>query len=300
MDGNRKLYTVSVEKNDHYARFVLSSGQVCKICAVDGKSVRFPSIAYPDGRTCIGWSLKKGTCQAPQYLEEDIIPARSATYYAVEADSSKGSDTASSGVRETSKYTYAYLVGDSRIWLGQYYMGKEFKKTRLLCKSDSGYAWLSETGYSMLLKWIRRDNKLSTGRKAVVFCHGINDMENINSYISFYRSKAKELKKLGCDLYVLSANPFNHSQSAYWQHVNINKPGYTETRTQAQLKTFNKKLREELAGIYKYIDTNSYLRKTGWDTYSIYSHTSDGLHYSKAVTRRIFDRISACLDAECN
>ena len=296
MDGSRDLYTVSVKKTGHYAAFMLSSGQVCRVCAVDGRTVRFPSIAYHDGRTCIGWSLKKGTDRAPQYLENDIVPARTATYYAVEVDS-KTADTSSSGVKETSKYTYAYIVGDSRIWLGSYYMGGEFKKTRLICKSGSGYDWLSAAGYAKLLQSIRNDNKKSTGRKAVVFCHGINDLGNISRYITFYRSKAKELRKLGCDLYVLSINPFNQSQSAYWQQTYGYSRRYVEFRTQPQLQYFNKRLRSDLAGIYGYIDTNTYLRKTGWDTCSIYNHIADGLHYSKAVTRKVFNGITAGLDA---
>ncbi len=297
VDGSRDYYTVSVKKTEHYATFMLSSGQVCKVCAVDGKTVRFPSIAFHDGRTCIGWSLRKGTSRAPKYLENDIVPARNATYYSVEVDNNNGRDASSSSVRETTKYSIAYIVGDSRVWLGEYYIGDEFSKTRIIAKSGSGYVWLSRYGYTELLKAIHSDNRKIGGRKAIVFCHGINDMYNISRYISFYRSKAKELRKLGCDLYVLSVNPFNQSQSTYWLKTYYHSSQITEPKTQAQLKVFNKRLRRELAGVYQYIDTNTYLRRTGWDSLNIHLSLPDGLHYSKTVTRRIFSRIAVCLDA---
>lgn len=295
MTASKKLYAVYIKKADPYATFVLASGTVYKVCMVDGRTVKFPSISYRDNRTNQGWSTKPGTTCNPQYKENDIIPCRTATYYTVDGNNNGGKDDGKTVV-ESKKYLHTYFVGDSRIYLGEYYLSGEFKKTRLIDKSGSGYDWLVSTGYNKLIQKIKADNAVKNGRKAVVFCSGINDMTKVNSYISFYKSKASQLRNLGCDLYVMSLNPFNRSQHIYMQRTYNGNPSYYETRTQDQLKTFNKRLKTGLAGIYKYIDTNTYLTRTGWSTYNIFHHVPDGLHYSKPVTRKVFSYAAAFLD----
>ena len=53
-------------------------------------------------------------------------------------------------------------------------------------------------------------------------------------------------------------------------------------RNQQLLSNFNKRLKASLKGQYKYINTNSYLRKTGLPTYTASNgiKSADGLHYT--------------------
>ena len=353
---NEKYYAVTIRKTDCYAKFVLSDGTVFQVARVDGRTVRFPAVVSGGRRTSQGWSTVRGRTCNPEYTIEEIVPKRNATYYSVDADNLNGTDDGNR-IRESEKYLHTYFVGDSRIYLGSYYMRDEFSKTRLIARSGSGYTWLAEDGYQKLVNAIRKDNaaaaaeaeaaaaeaeeaqaaaeeaageaeegnkeaeeaaeeaaeaaeeaaeaaeeaaeeaeEAENARKAVVFCSGVHDLQRVNDYISFYRKKAPELRELGCDVYVMSVNPFNSVQYCYTQRNFNGHPHYKESRSYEKLRTFNKKLEMELAGTCEYIDTYSYLMRTGWATYSIYSHKPDGLHYTKPITRRVFNYTADFLD----
>ena len=291
---NIKLYAVFAVKSGPKVYLKNFDGSTYMLLIPDGKTIRFPSVSLGKKKTLQGWSTTKGKTNSPEYLEGQIIPAKAAVYYMVVAA------TANSGVtlKESSSYSQVYFVGDSRMQHCSLQFGSKLKKTKFIAESSSGYDWLAVkgTGYASLVKTIKADNKKISGRKAVIFCHGVNDMGNISLYINFYKSKAKELQSLGCRLYVMSVNPFCAKQRQ-WYRVTHGDSEYQEKRTQEQRETFNRRLKTDLKGTYTYLDVSSYLVKTGWPTCSADSEAvADGLHYSTDTNKKIINRAEALID----
>ena len=288
---NITLYAVCV-KNANVVQLRYNDGKAYKTIVVDGKTDVFPSVAFKN-KTLQGWSTKKGRKCNPQYMEGDIIPKRTAVYYMVVATTpSKQKPVSSLNVTDSRKYAYTYFVGDSRMAHYKIKAGKTLKNTKIIAKSGSGYNWLTGTAYPKLIQKIKKDNKVTKKRKAVIFCHGINDLTRKDKYTAFYRSKAKELKALGCDLYVMSVNPYCSKQTEYYRR----NENYTEKRTYSKLRDFNTALKGLRS--YTYIDIYSYLIKTGWPTASLgHPDRPDGLHYTLETTERIISRANKLMDA---
>ena len=284
-------------KNPNVAQLKYNDGKTYKTFVVDGKTDVFPSVAL-SGKTLQGWSTKKGQKVNAQYMEGDIIPKKAATYYMVVMPTPSNSQLGSTGkVTESSKYAYVYFVGDSRMAHANARFGYKLSKTRFIAKSGSGYDWLVEKGggYAQLISKIKSDNRRTSKKKAVIFCHGINDLTNINKYIAFYDAKAKELKSLGCNIYVMSINQFCGAQRSYYMKVTQNKI-YTEKRTYKLLRAFNTALKNDKN--YTYIDIYTYLNKTGWPTADLTDHPiPDGLHYTQDTTKRIVTQAIRLMDA---
>lgn len=94
---------------------------------------------------------------------------------------------------------------------------------------------------------------------------------------------ASTLKSKNCKLFYMSVNPLNSTM--------ITKAG-KGSRTEAQVREFNSKIRSGLSANYKYIDTYSVLMKTGYGTNASYngedSVSDDGLHYTTKTFKRIY------------
>lgn len=118
---------------------------------------------------------------------------------------------------------------------------------------------------------------------AVVFNLGVNDMANASNYVSYMTNIASTLKSKNCKLFYMSVNPLNSTM--------ITKAG-KGSRTEAQVREFNSKIRSGLSANYKYIDTYSVLMKTGYGTNASYngedSVSDDGLHYTTKTFKRIY------------
>ena len=295
---NRNLYAVFAKKDSSKTYLEMIDGSEYKVVVPDGSTVRFPSVYLGEKKTLQGWSTKKGQTCNPQYLEGDIIPKKPGTYYMVAADSPARNTLRWSTVkvRESRKYAQVYILGDSRIKHIDFQFSDTLKKTKILALGGSKYPWVEGEGYRWLLRELKADNRKIRGKKAVIFCHGINDMRNIDKYVAFYRSKARELRTLGCEPYVMSLNPFCAVQHTMHKQLN-GSPGFWEKRTQPLLKNFNDKLSRELDGTVTYLDVNTYLRKTGWPTADLTTyHKADGLHYTLDTNKRIISYASRLLD----
>ena len=279
------LYAVYVI-NSNVAILRYNDGNSYRSIVADGKTAVFPGAGFK-GATLQGWSTKKGQTCNPEYLEGDIIPKRAAIYYMVIAPTPKVSTPVSDiHVQGSSKYAVTYFVGDSRMWHAATTFGKSMKKTKFVTRSGSQYDWLATkgNGYDKLIAKIKSDNRITKKKKAVIFCHGINDLGNKDKYIAFYNAKAKELKSLRCDIYLMSINPFSAGQREYY--IRSVLPQYVETRNFNQLKEFNAALKKVKG--YTYVDIYSYLMKTGWPTADVNDPTmADGLHYPVDTTAKI-------------
>ena len=164
------------------------------------------------------------------------------------------------------KFSGKYLiVGDSRV-VGMDSAVSD-SKTKFIGKVSMGYSWLKSTAGPQVESYLAGNPKLT-----VVFAFGVNDLGNVNSYISYYKSLQKKYPK--AKFYYLSVNPVNESAAA--------ANGYQVKNS--QIKAFNKKLKSAFGG--KYLNSYSYLTKNGFST-------ADGVHYTAATYQKLYKFIKS-------
>lgn len=158
------------------------------------------------------------------------------------------------------KGKYIFL-GDSRM------EGMEISKapadTKYIAKVSQGYDWLKKTGGVTLQYYLKANPKVK-----VVLALGVNDLGNINSYISYYKNLIKKYPKT--EFYILSVNPVE-------EYAGKRYSGYVKN---SQIKAFNKKLKAAFPS--RYIDSYSYMWENGYETF-------DGLHYTVKVYQNLYD-----------
>lgn len=148
------------------------------------------------------------------------------------------------------KYTEYLFVGDSRT------VGLDACVSGISSKAKVG----AKVDY---LKSILSD-VTKTRKKNVIFNFGVNDLGNINKYITVYKSLPKDFIKNN-NVIIMSVNPTDGSKYGSW-NTDIDK--------------FNAKMKKNLPSGVKYLDTNSTLKKEGFST-------RDGVHYKEVTYKRI-------------
>lgn len=148
------------------------------------------------------------------------------------------------------KYTEYLFVGDSRtVGLDACVSGIS-SKAKVDAKVDYLQSILSDV--------------TKTRKKNVIFNFGVNDLGNINKYITVYKSLPKDFIKNN-NVIIMSVNPTDGSKYGSW-NTDIDK--------------FNAKMKKNLPSGVKYLDTNSTLKKEGFST-------RDGVHYKEVTYKRI-------------
>lgn len=170
----------------------------------------------------------------------------------------------SSGKKVVKVFKGDYIfVGDSRM------VGMEISKapanTKYIAKESEGYNWLKKTGGVTLQYYLKANPKVK-----VVLALGVNDMGNINSYISYYKNLIKKYPKT--KFYILSVNPVEEKAGKRYS-------GYVKN---SQIKSFNNKLYKAFSS--RYINAYSYMWENGYETF-------DGLHYTVPVYQDLYDFI---------
>ena len=112
------------------------------------------------------------------------------------------------------KFDHIIFVGDSRTFRMEQALKAQFGMKALedvsfIYQSAQGLEWLRTQGYAQLMQSIQEWNAAGARRTAVIFNLGINDLSNINNYISYMNSVAPSLKAQNCSLYYMSLNPIN-------------------------------------------------------------------------------------------
>lgn len=155
------------------------------------------------------------------------------------------------------------FVGDSRM------VGMEMSiapsNTLYLAKNGQGYNWLKKTAGVTLGYYLKTNPNVK-----VVLALGVNDLGNISSYITYYKSLIKKYPKT--KFYVLSVNPVDEAKEK--------KHGYSVKNS--AINAFNKKLYTAFKS--RYVDTNSYMKTNGYET-------RDGLHYTVPVYQDLYNYI---------
>ncbi len=159
------------------------------------------------------------------------------------------------------------IVGDSRmVGLCSYTWYKK-EKGACIAKTSMGYSWLINDAISKV-RSLDSDKK-----KNIVVNLGVNDLYNINNYIKKYEELATDDWK-GSRIFLLSINP--------------TKYGYDKLNK--EIDEFNENLQKAFDNYDNvfYCDTNSYLKKNGFET-------SDGLHYDNKTSQKIYEQIKKCV-----
>ena len=153
------------------------------------------------------------------------------------------------------KYRSLLFVGDSRTVMMQAAVKTSLAKW--ICKSGQGYVWFKNTAIPQIEANLYNVNK-------VIIWLGVNDVHNIDNYISLINKKAAAWSKKGVTTYVCAVGQVEHDPYV----------------TNSEIRAFNLRLMAGLKGT-KYINVYTFLKKNGY-------HTIDGIHYTTATTKRIY------------
>ena len=124
-----------------------------------------------------------------------------------------------------------------------------------------GYVWLRDTAVKAVDEQIQ-------GNEDLFFWLGVNDLDNIDNYISLLNEKIPQWKQKGVQVHILAVGP-------------VEKPDeYADNKT---IKAFNKKMKAQIAGA-DFIDLYSWLTQEGYKTV-------DGTHYDRETCIKIYNYI---------
>ena len=133
---------------------------------------------------------------------------------------------------------------------------------------ENPYVWIAESGKG--LDWFeekgvqRADAVIGTGTRVLINL-GVNDVRNIDRYITFFNQKAAEWTLRGAVVYYASVNPV-------WTNPYV---------TKEQVEAFNQKLQANLAPYITWIDSYSWVQAAGM-------RIVDGLHYDETTYRNLY------------
>lgn len=132
------------------------------------------------------------------------------------------------------------------------------------CKESIGLDWMKQTGVPQIESYIIQGS-------AIVILMGVNDLYNVDNYVSYINGKKNDWINKGAKVYFVSVLPTSGS----YEQLN------------SEIDLFNNKIKTSLDSV-KFIDTNSYLKSTGFETI-------DGLHYDNATYQKIYNHVKSNL-----
>lgn len=148
------------------------------------------------------------------------------------------------------------FVGDSRFVQMKNSVGKN--SYTWVAESGKGYNWFSKTAIAQI------DSCAGNGSKILINL-GVNDLGNLQKYISLVNAKADEWTEKGATVYYASVNPV-------LTYNNV---------TEDQVEYFNSQMQANLNDNVHWIDSHSYLVSVGY-------RLVDGLHYSTETYQTIY------------
>ena len=124
---------------------------------------------------------------------------------------------------------------------------------------------------------------------AVVLNWGVNNLTMVGKYIPYYKKIAKKLKKMGCVLFIMSVNPCDTARARACGY-------HTIPASLSAVPDFNRRLKNGTRRQYIWIDTYSYLKRTGYVTGGGVPG-GDGLHYQKSTSLKIYNYMIKAIDS---
>lgn len=166
-------------------------------------------------------------------------------------------------VAEVKNVAGVIFVGDSRFVQMQNSVGEN--SCTWIAESSKGYNWFNEKAIA------RIDNNVGSGSKILINL-GVNDVGNLQKYISLVNSKANEWAGKGATVYYSSVNPV-------WENPYV---------TEEQVEYFNSQMQANLNENVHWIDSHGYLNAVGY-------RLVDGLHYSTETYQTLYAYYMSCM-----
>ncbi len=166
-------------------------------------------------------------------------------------------------VTEVKNVAGVIFVGDSRFVQMQNSVGEN--SCTWIAESSKGYNWFNEKAIA------RIDNNVGNGSKILINL-GVNDVGNLQKYISLVNTKANEWVGKGATVYYSSVNPV-------WENPYV---------TEEQVEYFNSQMQANLNENVHWIDSHSYLNAVGY-------RLVDGLHYSTETYQTLYAYYMSCM-----
>lgn len=286
--GTAKTYTVTYYSNDGKTKI--------KTVNIDkkGKVISTPARRNPEGYTFMGWSSQPKCTKDPEYEPKQKFEVKkSMKLYEVLYKIKKEPNVTPEIFYNNRKYGKIIFIGDSRTngmhdALKENGSAKTLKNVQFIAKNGRGLSWFQNEGKNELIKSIPSSASKPT---AVVINLGINDLKHNDDreiywkdvaykYVRYFNALAENLKSKNCDLYYMSLNPVNCAHSVM--------------RHEYEIRNFNSTIKEKLPR-YKYIDSYSYLIKTGYTTGQP-NKRDDGVHFTERTYKRIYNY---CINKIC-
>lgn len=257
-----------------------------------GTKVTLPCNKATSRYAFMGWSTVSGQHKNPQYYPlQTITVSQNMTLYAVRLRKSKDIVPSSITAVNTRKYQQVIMVGDSRMYHTQMIAASLYGSNYLASRHISivgrngqrlnGFSNTANTlgTYGRLMSEIK---SLDPNKKtAIVFNLGVNDLRSTYNftttkrrYAAYLNNLEKELNNYNCDLILMSVNPVNSTTAA------------TALHSDERVRQFNAYLKENV-NYDGYIDTYTWLYRTGFSFYHYRRLIDDGLHFSPASSMRI-------------
>ena len=158
---------------------------------------------------------------------------------------------------------YAYMAGT---WSNVNYSSggvHDLGSDVYVAEGGKGLNWMKSTGIPAAKKYF-------TSGTALVILMGVNDLYQANSYINYINDNSSNWSSNGTRVYFASVNPCTGNYS----------------RMNSNIESFNSKIRSSLNPNVGYIDTHSHLMSIGYNT-------TDGLHYDKDTSVKIYNYIKS-------
>lgn len=133
-------------------------------------------------------------------------------------------------------------------------------------KVSAGYDWFVSDAANQVTDRLNEDS-------TIVFNFGVNDLGNVDKYISKLNELAKGDWSKAKQIIVMSVNPVDEATAP--------QNGYSVTN--AQIEEFNKKMKSGLEGGIKFVDTYSQIKDQ--------LGTTDGIHYDAETYQKLYDMI---------
>ena len=227
-----------------------------------------------DYANCIDIALKEDLSKYRKVFDTttdpvDVNTSPGSSFSTTDKTNTSGDSSSASTFDENTK---KIIIGDSRCVGMKEALGEDAKKVSWICESGKGYNWFSKTAVSKL------DGLVADGKNYNVIINlGVNDLHNIQSYITKFNQMLKDDKYKNCKFIIVSVNPVDEAKEA--------KNGYSVKNS--SIENFNTKMRTGLDSSIKYCDVYSDISKS--------FDTRDGLHYTASSYKNIYSSINKCL-----
>lgn len=150
------------------------------------------------------------------------------------------------------------VVGDSRTEMLQDLVGDS--KITWICKSGMGYKWLKDTALQTINTHLKENSDL-------FLWLGVNDPDNISSYIRLLNQEIPIWKERGAKIHILAVGPVQNDPYV----------------TNKEIQNFNLKMKSQVVSA-DFLDLYTWLKKQGYKT-------TDGTHYDNATSLKIYNYI---------